>query len=229
MQKPEVLYTDNHLIVINKPAGMLTQSDHTGDESLFDWTSQYIKDKYHKPGAVFLGLLHRLDRPVSGVICFARTSKAASRVSAQFREHTTIRKIYHAVVAGIPSQPSAHLCHWLLNEKGRKSRSSIISTTPRPNAKKAELTYSVLKNTASRSLLEIELLTGLKHQIRAQLAYIGTPVCGDFRYTPNNLTPEKIANGHAILLHARQLTLLHPTRKEPLTFTAQYPAYFPVM
>ena len=229
MQKPEVIYEDNHLIVLNKPSGMLTQSDNTGDESLFEWTKEYIKKKYNKPGAVFLGLLHRLDRPVSGVICFARTSKAASRVSSQFRQRTGLKKIYHAVVEGEPPHSKAHLKNWLLTSKGSKSRSSIITESRRPNAKQAELRYSVLSTKSGRSLLQIELLTGLKHQIRAQLAFLGTPISGDFRYTPSTLTPERINHGHSILLHARELTLIHPTRKEAITFTAEYPDYFPYM
>lgn len=226
MLSPEIIYEDNHLIVINKPAGMLTQGDSTSDLSLLDWTKKYLKDKYNKPGDVFLGLLHRLDRPVSGVICFARTGKAASRISEQFRSKKT-QKIYHAIVEGIPARRNAHLKNWLISTKGAKSSSSKITINKRNGAKQAELKYSILKSSKNQSMLEIELLTGLKHQIRAQLAFIGTPISGDFRYSPKNFAPQKINNGHAILLHARKLSLIHPTKKEELTFTAPYPNYFP--
>ncbi len=223
---PEIIYEDNHLIVVNKPAGILTQGDSTGDTSLFDCTKEYLKTKYNKPGDVFLGLLHRLDRPVSGVICFARTSKAASRVSEQFRTKKT-QKIYHAIIEGIPARKNAHLKNWLISTKGNKSSSSKITINKQNNAKQAELKYLVLKTHNNQSLVEIELLTGLKHQIRAQMAFIGTPISGDFRYSPKNFTPQKINSGHAILLHARKLSLIHPTRKDELTFTASYPNYFP--
>ena len=223
---PEIIYEDNHLIVVNKPAGILTQGDSTGDTSLFDCTKEYLKTKYNKPGDVFLGLLHRLDRPVSGVICFARTSKAASRVSEQFRTKKT-QKVYHAIIEGIPARKNAHLKNWLISTKGNKSSSSKITINKQNNAKQAELKYLVLKTHNNQSLVEIELLTGLKHQIRAQMAFIGTPISGDFRYSPKSFTPQKINNGHAILLHARKLSLIHPTKKDELTFTASYPNYFP--
>ncbi len=223
---PEIIYEDNHLIVVNKPAGMLTQGDNTSDESLFDWTKAYIKKKYNKPGDVYLGLLHRLDRPVSGIVCFARTSKAASRVSEQFRAKKT-RKIYHAIVEGIPNRTSAHLKNWLIVSKGKNSKSSTVVINKKADAKQAELNYTCLKETTGRSLVEIELLTGLKHQIRAQLAFIGSPIIGDFRYSKQNQKTEKIADGHAILLHARELTIIHPTQKEAISFTAPYPKHFP--
>ncbi len=225
MKQPKIIYEDNHLIAVNKPGGMLTQGDKTSDPSLFDWTKEYIKERYNKPGDVYLGLLHRLDRPVSGVVCFARTSKAASRVSEQFRRKTT-DKIYHAIVHGTPRRHSAHLKNWLLISKGRDSRSSKILTNRHDGAKQAELRYRVLQSFSSTSLLEIELLTGLKHQIRAQLAFISNPIVGDFRYATADSTTS-IADGHAILLHAYELQLIHPTRQEPLRLLAPYPEYFP--
>ncbi len=225
MNSPEIIYEDNHLIAVNKPAGMPTQADNSADPSLLEWTREYIRIKYKKPGNVFTGLLHRLDRPVSGVICFARTSKAAARLSEQFRTRAT-RKIYHTIVEGCPTRQSATLKNWLIPGKGAKNNSSRIVVNKQTNAKTAELRYSIIKRMNNRALLEVELLTGLKHQIRTQLAFIGNPVVGDFRYASPKIPATGIDNGHAILLHAKSLTITHPTRKNILTFTADYPHYF---
>ncbi len=225
MNSPSIIFEDNHLIAVNKPAGMPTQADDSSDPSLLEWTREYIRNKYNKPGNVFTGLLHRLDRPVSGIVCFARTSKAAGRLSEQFRARTT-QKIYHAIVEGHPARPEATLKNWLIPGKGATRNSSKIAVNKQPDAKQAELRYKILKQLDNRTLLEITLLTGLKHQIRAQLAFIGNPIVGDFRYSPAKIPVTGIAQGHAILLHAQSLTITHPTRKETLTFTADYPQYF---
>ena len=222
---PEVIYEDNHLLILNKPAGTLIQADNTQDKSLFEEAKEYIKTKYNKPGAVYLGLIHRLDRPVSGTICFARTSKAASRLSDQFRKRLT-HKIYTAVIEGKPKLKNGTLSNWFEVNKGKKSRNSTISSHKNSHSKKAELRYKVLAENDKRSLLEIELLTGYKHQIRAQLAHCGHPVVGDFRYSLKKYPVEKILNGRAIMLHASSLTIIHPTQKKEIMFTANLPEYF---
>lgn len=222
----EIIYEDNHLLIINKPAGILVQADNTEDKSLFEEAKDYLKKKYNKPGDVYLGLLHRLDRPVSGVVCFARTSKAASRLSDQFRSRKT-RKIYYTAVEGILKNKEAELADWLLVTKGKTSRSSTITSRKNSAGKEARLRYRVLAEKNNRSLLEVELLTGYKHQIRLQLANLGHPVVGDFRYSGKKIHPEKINSGRAILLHASRLTITHPTLKTELTVSAPLPGYFP--
>lgn len=198
-----IIYEDNHLLVANKPAGMLVQGDITGDESLLEITKKYIKEKYNKPGNVFLGLVHRLDRPASGVIVLARTSKAASRLSKQFREKT-IEKYYVALVEGkIPKSG-------ILKDKiSRNGANSKINN----NGKQAELKYKLLKYKNNVSKVEIKLITGRHHQIRVQFAERGNPILGDFRYG------SKIKFGKkALALHSYSLSLAHPTTKENMTF-----------
>ena len=213
-----VFYLDNHLLALYKPAGLLVQSDDTGDISLLEMAKDWIKWKFGKPGRVFLGMVHRLDRPVAGVVCFARTSKAAARLSEQFRSGRT-RKEYLAVVEGRPRQPSAQLIHYL--DRGDK-RSTHVDFLPGPGRQEARLRYSVLDSSGARSLLEIELETGRRHQIRAQLASIGHPIVGDIRYGAT--APLDQAQ---IALLARRLTVEHPTRKEPLVFEAPLPRGWP--
>lgn len=207
-------------------AGELVQGDKTGDETLLDACKLYIKEKYAKPGDVFLGLVHRLDRPVSGAIVFARTSKAASRLSEQFRNRST-KKIYRAVVEGALPDKKARLTHYLTGDKGRLK--SSVSLTPKDGAKKAELIYTVLDEKNGRSLVEIELLTGYKHQIRSQLAAVGCPIVGDFKYDRRQKPSvvEQLAQGKAIALHAFELNIDHPTTKERVTFSAPLPDYWP--
>ncbi len=216
----EILYEDNHLLVVNKAGGILVQGDRTGDPSLLKWAKGYIKKKYHKPGNVYLGLVHRLDRVTSGVVVFARTSKAAARLSQAFREKR-IRKIYLAVIHGVLQQPTTELKHYLVWNK-RKRRTQAL-THPRPEAKEAILLYQILKILKGKTLLQIELLTGRKHQIRAQLAALGHPIVGDLKYG----SKESVFSGRAILLHAWQITLPHPTRREEITFEAPIPEYWP--
>lgn len=177
--KLDVLYEDNHIIAVYKPAGMLVQGDHSGDPTLMDEVKYYLKQKYEKPGNVFLGMVHRLDRPVSGIVLFARTSKGASRLSEQFRSHT-IQKVYHSVVLGIPPQPKATLVNYL--KKDTDKNFVRVYDTPTPEALRAELDYDVVETKNGLSLVKIQLKTGRPHQIRTQLSHIGCPIVGDIKY-----------------------------------------------
>jgi 23S rRNA pseudouridine1911/1915/1917 synthase len=212
-----VFYEDNHLLALYKPAGLLAQADESGTDSLLELARAWIKKRHRKPGRAFLGLVHRLDRPVAGVMLFARTSKAAARVSAQLRSRQT-RKVYLAVVEGKPGNPSGRLAHHI----ERKDRSSRLVVDPTPSSQEARLVYRMLDAAAGRSLLEIELETGRRHQIRLQLAGIGCPVVGDVRYGAPHPLP-----GRQIALLARQMELEHPTRREVLVFTSPLPAGWP--
>jgi len=180
MERVKVLYEDNHLIAVYKPAGVLVQGDKTGDKCLMDEVKEYLKAKYNKPGNVFLGLLHRLDRPVSGVILFAKTSKGASRLSEQIRNHT-ITKIYHALVEGKPLKTKATLVHFI--EKDANKNKVAIFSKSAPGTLRAELNYEVIKSNKEQSLIKIILGTGRPHQIRAQMAAIGCPIVGDAKYS----------------------------------------------
>lgn len=173
--KIDVLYEDNHLIAVFKPSGVLAQGDKTGDENLMDEVKKYLKEKYKKPGNVFLGLIHRLDRPASGVILFAKTSKGASRLSEQFRNHQ-IEKIYHAIVLGKPKQDRGALIDYI--EKDKKQKKAEIKEGGKP----AKLFYEVINSDDKYSLLKIKIETGRFHQIRAQLASVGHPILGDIKY-----------------------------------------------
>ncbi|MGB0772994.1 MAG: RluA family pseudouridine synthase [Flavobacteriaceae bacterium] len=214
MSALSVIYEDNHILVVNKTAGLLVQGDKTGDKSLLDLAKKYIKDKYQKPGEVFLGLVHRLDRPTTGVIVLARTSKALSRLSQQFKERIP-KKIYRAVVSGTP-EPKATLEHYLRKNSSKNKSFHYPKNTP--NTKKAILHYRSVKQLKSYHVLDIELETGRHHQIRAQLAAVGLHIKGDLKYGAKR--PNK--NG-SIHLHARSLTLIHPTKKEEMTFLAPTP------
>jgi 23S rRNA pseudouridine1911/1915/1917 synthase len=208
-----VLYEDNHLIAVNKPSGVPVQADASGALSLMDMTREYIRKTYCKPGKVFLGLVHRLDRPVSGVVLFARTSKAASRISAQLRSRT-VEKIYLALVHGEVTPPSGILSSYL--KKGEKKVHLVGQGEE--EAKHAILSYRTLRTMGGKSLLEIRLHTGRKHQIRVQLAGSGNPVEGDLKYgAPYSLS------GGKIRLMSLSLTFKHPTREERITIAAPYP------
>ncbi len=211
----EVVFLDNHLLVVVKPSGMLAQGDATGDADLVTLAKAYLKERFDKPGNVFVGLVHRLDRPTSGVMVLARTSKAAGRLSDQFRRRA-VEKRYLAVVAG-QLEGQGERVDGLLKGSGG---SVEIVPVDHPDAQRAALRWRTLAASAGRSLVEVELLTGRKHQIRAQLAALGTPVVGDFRY--GNDTP--FANGRGLALHAHRLTIQHPTLREPMTFSASPPA-----
>lgn len=195
----QVLHEDNHLIAVYKPAGMLVQGDETEDRSLMDEVKDYLKQKYQKPGNVFLGLLHRLDRPVAGIVLFAKTSKGAARLSAQIRERT-IEKIYHALVVGVPEPPNGTLVHYL--QKDHNKNIVTAHRQSKPGALRAELDYETIHSKSSKaskfskihSLLKINLKTGRPHQIRAQLAAVGCPIVGDVKYgAPQAMSDRSIA------------------------------------
>ena len=212
----QILYEDNHLIAVNKAPGEIVQGDKTGDKPLSDTLKEYIKLKYNKPGEVFLGVPHRLDRPTSGVVLFARTSKALVRLNEMFKNHDAMRKTYWAIVQGAPKLPEARLENYLIrNEPQNKS---YIAKPGAKDAKLAVLTYRTLTRGDHYSLLEVELLTGRHHQIRCQLAAIGCPIKGDLKYGAKRSNPDG-----SISLHARQITFIHPVRKEQLTITAPVP------
>jgi 23S rRNA pseudouridine1911/1915/1917 synthase len=212
-----VYYEDNHLLVLYKPAGLLVQGDETGADNLLDLAKGWIQQRYHKPGRVFLGLVQRLDRPVAGVMVFARTSKAAARLSAQLRSRQT-RKAYLAVVEGrLPSERGELRHH--VERQGRLSR---MVPQPTASSREARLSYRVLAAADDRSLMEIELETGRKHQIRLQLALIGCPIMGDVRYGARAPLPSR-----PIALLAREIAFEHPTRREMLSFACPPPIGWP--
>jgi 23S rRNA pseudouridine1911/1915/1917 synthase len=220
---PEILVEDGPLLAVNKPAGLLTQGVPQGLPTLEGWVRDYLRDKYQKPGRVYLGIPHRLDRPVSGVIVFARNSKAAARLAEQFRERT-IRKWYLAVVEGTPSPSSGRLVDWLLKDA---VIAHVWVVPPHVSqAKRSELTYEVVASHAGLSLVRIELHTGRMHQIRVQLAARGWPVLGDWQYGATQPFPgvdETDARTEVIALHAEQLELRHPIRYDPIRLTAPSP------
>jgi len=209
-----IIFIDNHLIAVTKPAGLLTQPDRNTDESLIDQTRQWIKEKYNKPNNIFLGLVHRLDRNVSGVVLFARTSKAASRLSKQFREGTP-KKHYRAIVLGKLKEEHTTLVHYL-----RKEKSLRATVFPRetPTAKRSELSYEVINALENKSLLEVSLSTGRFHQIRAQMAFIGHPIIGDVKYGATEPLPNQ-----ENALYAHKLVFSHPVSNEEITLTAPEP------
>ena len=214
MSDLSVIYEDNHILVVNKTAGLLVQGDQSGDKSLVDIAKLYIKNKYQKPGDVFLGLVHRLDRPTSGVIVLARTSKALKRLNKQFKDRVP-KKIYRAVVSGTPKS-SAKLEHYL--KKNSSQNKSFHYNEITPNTKHAILHYRHVESLKSYHVLEVELETGRHHQIRAQLAAVGLHIKGDLKYGSKRTNP----NG-SIHLHARSLLFVHPTKKEEMKFVASYP------
>ncbi len=211
----QVLYEDNHIIAINKRVGDIVQGDRTGDTPLSDLVKQYIAEKYQKPGAVFLGVVHRLDRPTSGIVVFARTSKALTRLNKLFSERKT-QKTYWAVVKNTPTQKEATLVHYL--KRNPKQNKSYAYPTEVPTSKKAILEYRVLKKLDQYTLLEIALKTGRHHQIRCQLAAIHSPIKGDLKYGFKRSN----ADG-GIHLHARKLVFVHPVKKEELVIIAPPP------
>ncbi len=210
-----VLYEDNHLLVIDKPAGVLVQGDKTGDKTIAEAVKNYLKAKYNKPGNVFLGTVHRLDRPVSGVLVFARTSKALSRLNLQFKKRT-VKKIYWALTENQPPATAGILEHWLVKDRER----NITRTFSRPgkDAKKAVLEYKLLKSSNGVFLLEIYPQTGRSHQIRVQLASIGCPILGDLKYGSSR--PNSDGN---ICLHAREISFTHPVAHNELKIAAPLP------
>lgn len=211
----QVLFEDNHLIVINKRVGDIVQGDKTGDSPLSDVVKQYLKEKYNKPGNVYLGVVHRLDRPTSGIVLFAKTSKALPRLNKLFSEGKT-KKIYWAVVDNAPPNESGTLTHWLV--RNPKQNKSYAYEKEVPNSKKAVLEYKLLKKLDRYFLLEIDLKTGRHHQIRAQLAALGCHIKGDLKYGADRSNKDG-----GIHLHARYLELEHPVQKEVIPFMAPPP------
>lgn len=211
----KVLYEDNHIIVVNKDSGEIVQGDKTGDTPLSETVKEYIKVKYNKPGNVFLGVVHRLDRPVSGVVVFARTSKALSRLNEMFRKGD-VHKTYLALTAGRPPKTMDTLTGWLVrNEKQNKSYCYDHEV---PGSKKAVLCYKEAGHTDNYTLLEVELKTGRHHQIRCQLASIGCPIKGDLKYGARRSNPDG-----SISLVSANITFVHPVSKQPMSFYAILP------
>lgn len=211
----EVIYEDNHLIVVNKAPGEIVQGDKTGDEPLLERVRQYIKETYAKPGNVFCGLVHRLDRPVGGLVVFAKTSKALSRMNELFRSGG-VKKTYWAITRNDPPQPAARLTHWITTVEA--TNKSTAHTAPRPGAKEARLSYRLIGRSDRYNLLEVTLETGRKHQIRVQLAAIGCPVRGDLKYGDKRSNPDG-----SISLMARRIEFVHPVSGKPLSLTAPLP------
>ena len=211
----EVVYEDNHIIIVNKQSGEIVQGDKTGDRPLSDIVKDYIKEKYQKPGAVFLGVVHRLDRPVSGLVVFARTSKALTRLNKMFAEGE-VHKTYWALVKNAPQKTEDTLTHWLVrNEKQNKS---YAYATEKPNAKKAILKYRLIGKSDNYSLLEVQLMTGRHHQIRCQLAAMGCPIKGDLKYGAPRSNPDG-----SISLLSHSVAFIHPVSKERITVEAPLP------
>ncbi len=211
----EIVYEDNHLIIVNKACSELVQADKTGDPCLLDKIKAYIKEKYNKPGEVFLGCVHRLDRPTSGLVIFARTSKALSRMNEQFKDKK-VKKTYWAVVDNPPPKKSDTIVHYLI--KNEEQNKSYAYDFPKSGSKEASLTYQVLANSDKYYLLEIELHTGRHHQIRAQLATMGCKIKGDMKYN----FPRSNKDG-GIHLHARYLEFSHPVKDEQIKLVAKVP------
>ncbi len=211
----QVLYEDNHILVVNKRPGDIVQGDKTGDIPLSEVVKRYIAEKYDKPGAVYLGVVHRIDRPTSGIVVFARTSKALTRLNKMFSERKT-QKTYWAVVKNSPKQSSEKLIHFL--KRNPKQNKSYAYTKEIPDSKKAILIYKLLKKLDRYFLLEIDLETGRHHQIRAQLSAIGCPIKGDLKYGFDRSNSDG-----SIHLHARKIIFEHPVKKEELTIIAPPP------
>lgn len=213
-----VLYLDNHLLGLYKPAGLLIQGDRSGDPCLLDLAKEWIKDRYRKPGRVYLGLVHRLDRPVAGAVLFARTSKAAGRLSDQFRRRS-VHKDYLAVIHGHLPRGNDRLVHHIEKQQHRSSR-IVPGKTSR--SQEASLTYQVIEQTEQNSLVQVRLETGRKHQIRLQLAAMNCPILGDLRYGAPSPLPHK-----QIALLAWKLTVTHPTRNQTICLTSPLPGNWP--
>lgn len=212
----EVIYEDNHLIAVNKNCHELVQGDKTGDISLADLLKTWLKEKYAKPGNVFVGVTHRLDRPVTGVVVFAKTSKALPRMNELFRTGE-IKKTYWAIVRNRPPEVEQELTHWLVrNEKQNKSY--VCTPSQKRDARKAVLHYRLLAQSENYYLLEIDLQTGRHHQIRCQLAAIGCPIRGDLKYGAGRSNPDG-----GISLHARRVSFVHPVSKRPIDIVAPVP------
>jgi 23S rRNA pseudouridine1911/1915/1917 synthase len=211
----KVIYEDNHIIVVNKSSSEIVQGDKTGDTPLSETVKQWLKEKYNKPGNVFVGVTHRLDRPVSGIVVFAKTSKALARLNEMFK-NGEIKKIYSAIVKKMPPKEEDELVHYLVrNEKQNKS---YAYDSEKQNSKKAVLHYKVVGKSDNYYLLEIELKTGRHHPIRCQLAKMGSPIKGDLKYGYDRSNKDG-----GISLHARYISFIHPVSKQPVEIEAPYP------
>ncbi len=211
----QVLYEDNHIIIVYKQSGEIVQGDKTGDKPLSDTIKEWIKQKYAKPGNVFLGVVHRLDRPVSGIVVFAKTSKSLSRLNNMFR-NGEVRKTYWAMVQTAPNMPEATLTNWLVrNEKQNKS---YVYNNEMPNAKQAILKYKTIGQTEHYTLLEVNLFTGRHHQIRCQLAAMGCPIKGDLKYGARRSNPDG-----SISLLSHKVEFIHPVSKQKIVVVSPLP------
>ncbi len=211
----QVIYEDNHIIIVSKRSGEIVQGDKTGDEPLGESVKRYIKEAYAKPGNVFLGVVHRLDRPVSGLVMFARTSKALPRLNKMFAG-SDVHKTYWAIVKDMPPKTEGTLIHWLVrNEKQNKSYAYDKEV---PNSKRAELDYKVIGRSDNYYLLEVNLKTGRHHQIRCQLAKMGCPIKGDLKYGAKRSNPDG-----SICLHSRRMEFIHPVSQKQITVEAPVP------
>lgn len=211
----DIVYEDNHLLVLNKKPSQIVQGDKTGDVPLTEVLKAYLKEKYNKQGNVYLGLVHRLDRPTSGLVVFAKTDKAGSRLSKMFQEHD-LKKTYWAIVQNQPPESEGRLVHFL--KKNEQQNKSYVSDAKTSGAKKAELKYTYIGKSDRYHLLEVELLTGRHHQIRCQLAHIGCAIKGDVKYGFDRANKDL-----SIHLHARFVEFIHPVKKEPLKLKAKPP------
>lgn len=211
----QVLHEDNHIIVVNKRVGDIVQGDKTGDKPLSDVVKEYLKEKYNKPGEVFLGVVHRLDRPTTGIVVFARTSKALTRLNEMFSQRET-KKTYWAVVKNQPPKTEDTLVHFL--KRNPKNNTSKAHSKEVPESKKASLDYKIIKKLDNYYVLEINLHTGRHHQIRSQLSAIGCPIKGDLKYGFDRSNPDG-----GIHLHARKLIITHPVTKEQIEIIAPVP------
>lgn len=211
----KVVYEDNHILVVNKDPGEIVQGDKTGDQPLSETLKEWLRKKYDKPGNVFLGVVHRLDRPVGGLVIFAKTSKALSRLNDMLR-NGEIHKTYWALTRGMPPKEADMLTHYISTVE--RNNKSYVSATPKPGAKEARLEYRLLAKGDTFNLLEVKLLTGRKHQIRVQLSAIGCPIRGDLKYGDRRSNPDG-----SISLLARSIDFIHPVSKQPIHVEAPVP------
>ena len=215
LKSNDILFEDNHLLLINKKPGILTQGDKTGDKSLIDLAKYYIKKKYNKPGNVFIGLPHRIDRPTSGIVILSKTSKSLSRISKLFKEKK-IEKKYWAIVKNKIENKEGKLIHFL--KKNQKKNKSFVQKEKKDDHLKAELEYKLIKKMENYFLYEIKLITGRHHQIRAQLSYIGSPIKGDIKYGFKRTNKDG-----SISLHSREINFIHPVKKNKIQIIAPTP------
>lgn len=211
----KVLYEDNHLIIVNKAPSEIVQGDKTGDKPLSEMIKDYLRDKYNKPGNVFCGVVHRLDRPTSGVIVFAKTSKALTRLNKMFKDDD-VEKVYWAIVQNRPRKEKETLTHYLI--KNQRTNKSSAYDIEKPNTKKGILHYSLIAQSDNYFLLEVNLETGRHHQIRVQLSKIGSPIKGDLKYGAKRSNPDG-----SISLHARSISFIHPVSQEKIDIVAPVP------